>query len=209
MHLPELLKMLIASAFGSVVACGASATADHAESVGVWRARAIEASRFHLTDMCMETAPLESVDPENPDFLECMKQAGIAVAIEHERLREQGLRSCLNDGNAKAGCCFERVSSSPFEKKRQAECITNARRQRIVSQHLADHRHASRWSWAAGSTRHLDSTPTRSRAWKGSASRIPLPALSAVPVRDDAPPSADELLLSLAAEAAEEEWAEA
>lgn len=72
--------------------------------------------------MCMEVAPIESVDLDNPDFRQCMRQAMMAVDSERRRLHDNALSACIADGKPEAGCCFERTNSFPTEKQRQAEC---------------------------------------------------------------------------------------
>lgn len=124
MHLPKLLRALTASTLTvtALVACGGATTTEPPHSADAWRARAIEASRVQLTNMCMDVAPMEAVDLENPDFRECMRQATIAVTTERKRLHDNALSACLGDRKPEAGCCFERIANFPTEKQRQAEC---------------------------------------------------------------------------------------
>lgn len=122
MHLSALLSIgATLSCFG-LYACGASAGTEHARSAEQWRTRAVEVSRFYLTNMCMDIAPIEVVDLNNADYRECVRQATFAIEAERDRIRGNALRYCVVDGQPEAACCFERMTSSVTETRRQAEC---------------------------------------------------------------------------------------
>jgi hypothetical protein len=64
-----------------------------------------QSERF-MTDRCLDLAPPEAAEFDNPDFRECMHRSKDAVERAWDQIGERALKVCIETGEA---CCFERL----------------------------------------------------------------------------------------------------
>lgn len=142
MHLRQLLLAgLVLCAAGStlLVACGPAQTQAITASDD-WRSRAVAASVMYFSDMCFEIAPLPIVDPDNPEYVECVRQSSAAEHREAERLYAAALARCVVDPKP-PGCCFERQIGSKhrhddWQSRCNDECVRITRRAQVFEEHM-------------------------------------------------------------------------
>ncbi len=71
-----------------------------------WMSLSEQQSELFLTNRCLELAPPEVVELDNPDFRECFLRAQDATDRAWHRLGDDALRKCIDTGQA---CCFEKL----------------------------------------------------------------------------------------------------
>ena len=87
-----------------------------------WFRSAIDESRRTLEDRCWELAPLPVIYTDNPEFVECQRQAVVTSSEARRTMYDEALEQCVTSSST-SQCCFSKTTDwLSQEAKQQTQC---------------------------------------------------------------------------------------